>query len=227
MIALFAAAALAASPASPEEVARARAELDAENAAAFAAALAAEGLERVTLEREVVNVPSGASEWKVDDGGRVLVSPLFLSCRPEPLLARSGDKLFAVEERVQLPWKRRELSMSCEGPAKPAPPPHSPARCKVVVRFRLPKGMSFGGVREVTAPQTQLVTSCAAVEAAKRFCDRRLLDCKQPEPPCGAQETPVDGSCFGQCVSITACACDATHACPAGAQCRDGRCALK
>jgi hypothetical protein len=46
-------------------------------------------------------------------------------------------------------------------------------------------------------------------------CDRRKLACKRADPTCPEGEVPaIVAGCFGACVPIDACACDAPEACP-------------
>ena len=52
-------------------------------------------------------------------------------------------------------------------------------------------------------------------EGALVDCDPRKITCKRATPVCGAMEVPsVEGSCYGECVKIERCACDAPAACP-------------
>lgn len=228
---------------SPEALAELTAQTDAKNQAARDAALAREGLARLTLSGEVVHVPvAAASEWKYLGAERTLISPVNASCKPALAFVTKGNELWALEEQMELPYTKQEVQTRC-GPPKPAPPNRPVMQCRVVGRFKVPSELVWRGVRVVKAPYIHLVTSCAAESAtpqtvpppsapsapaaappAPRFCDRAHLACKQPEVACEAGMTSIDNDCFGACVPVTACACDARHACPKGARCVAGRC---
>ncbi|WP_437618646.1 hypothetical protein [Sorangium sp. So ce1151] len=46
-------------------------------------------------------------------------------------------------------------------------------------------------------------------------CDPRKITCKRAAPECGSMQAPsVEGTCYGPCVAIERCACDAAEACP-------------
>lgn len=211
---------------SPEALAELTAQTDAKNQAARDAALAREGLKRLELKGEVVHVPeSSQSEWKYVATERTLISPVNFSCKPKLAFVTNGSELWALEEQMELPFTKQEVQTRC-GPPKPAPQNAPVMQCRVVVRFKVPSEFVWRGVRVVKAPYIHLATSCADESAptAPRFCDRAHLACKQPEVACEAGMTSIDNDCFGACVPVTACACDARHACPKGAKCLAGRC---
>ena len=243
-----------AQPLSTDQFEQLNREVDAANAAARDAALAKVGLARLSLNGAFQSVKGAAApDWTWKESERLLVSPLQGSCQPVLAFAQRGDDFWALEEHMELPYTKRQVETRCAAaPPAPPQPPASRQRCQGVVRFKVPGGLHFKGVRVVTAPFTQLVATCgpssvelvggaaavsmvdAGVARAEpapagatkraRFCDRRQLACRQPEPACAAGMTALDGACFSSCVPITECSCDEGHQCPAGASCRGGRC---